>query len=191
MTESEEQAALPAAGATPAPAPLPPVPDAMPEVPPHPPAVPGPGLADRVRALPAVKALLLGGVAGAGVVGLAWGLTAADFGGGPDTFSTTGGLILSDSGGYLTVGTACEGKGGYKDIGAGTEVTVTDAAGKVVAAGSLHEGEIVGRACMLRFTVEGIPEGSKLYRVEVSHRGALTKTEQELRDGDLAFTLGG
>ncbi|MBT2480341.1 hypothetical protein [Streptomyces sp. ISL-94] len=168
------------------------MPDAMPVVPQAAPAqASGSRLARQVRSLPPVKALLLGGAVGAGLVGLAWGLTAADFGGGPDTFSTTGGLILSDRDGYLSAGTGCEGKGGYKDIGAGTEVTVTDAAGKVVAAGSLGQGEIVGTACMLRFTVEGIPEGSKLYRVEVSHRGALTKTEQELREGDLAFTLGG
>ncbi|MFI6038231.1 hypothetical protein ACIBBD_29655 [Streptomyces sp. NPDC051315] len=38
--------------------------------------------------------------------------------------------------------------------------------------------------------VDDITPGSRFYPVEVSHRGALTQTEDELRADTLAFTLG-
>ncbi|MEV8309937.1 hypothetical protein AB0P36_21930 [Streptomyces flavidovirens] len=144
---------------------------------------------ERVRALRPVTALAVGGVAGAALVALAWAGTAIDFGG-PETLTTTGGIFLSDYDGFVSTGELCTGKGGYADLDAGTEVTITDASGTVVAADNLTTGEVVGSACLFNFTVRDIPAGSKLYRVEVSHRGALTKTEAELRKGDIAFTIG-
>ncbi|WP_326606712.1 MULTISPECIES: hypothetical protein [unclassified Streptomyces] len=126
----------------------------------------------------------------AALVGLAWTLTAVDLAN-PGTFSTTGSIFLADSDGFVSDGKKCMGKGGYEDLRAGTEVTVTDASGSVVAADSLALGKVVGETCMFKFTVHDIPVGSKLFRIEVSHRGAITKTEAELRLGELALTLGG
>ncbi|WP_330247289.1 hypothetical protein OHA33_34035 [Streptomyces sp. NBC_00562] len=147
-------------------------------------------LATRIRTLRAVPALAVGAAAGAALVGLAWTLTAVDLGN-PGTFSTTGGIFLADSDGFVSDGKKCMGKGGYEDLRAGTEVTVTDASGSVVAADSLALGKVVGETCMFKFTVHDIPVGSKLFRIEVSHRGAITKTEAELRLGDIGLTLGG
>lgn len=149
-----------------------------------------PSLAAWIKALRPTTALVVGGVAGATLVSVAWAVTAIDFGGRPQTISTTGSLLLTDPSGYTTHGTSCAGNGGYGDIDAGTEVTVTDASGTVIAADHLTAGEVVSDSCMFGFTVHDIPAGSTFYRVEVSHRGALTETEAELRKGGLVFTLG-
>ncbi|WP_351232189.1 hypothetical protein [Streptomyces sp. NPDC002133] len=150
-----------------------------------------PSLATRIGGMRPATALAVGAVAGAALVALAWVGTTIDFADDPDTFTTTGGIFLMDPEGFTDDGGSCTGDDGYDDLDVGTEVTISDASGTVVAADSLTTGEVVGTSCLFKFTVHGIPAGSKLYRVEVSHRGDLTKTEAELRKGDIAFTLGG
>ncbi|GAA2454117.1 hypothetical protein [Streptomyces macrosporus] len=180
-----EQAPAPATTEVPVPAP-PPYPP-TPQVPP--PATARRSLAARVRAMRPTTALAVGAVAGASAVGLLWTLTDAEFGG-PDTFGTSGSITLADPDGFTELSEGCSGDNGYEDLDAGTEVTVTDASGTVVAAGSLEPGEVADYTCVFTFTVDDIPAGSKLYRVEVSHRGALTHTEAELREGELSFSIG-
>ncbi|MFK4146861.1 hypothetical protein [Streptomyces sp. NPDC004065] len=111
-------------------------------------------------------------------------------GGSGASFSTDGTLTVAGIGTGLDSGETCSGTGGYSDIDFGTQVTVTDAAGTLVATGSLGLGRETEQGCEFPFTVDDITPGSKLYTVEISHRGGLTKTEDELRAGRLGFTLG-
>lgn len=106
-------------------------------------------------------------------------------------FSTDGTLTLADAGAGLESGDVCSGTGGYDDIDLGTQVTVTDADGTLVAMGMLLFGEKTAAGCEFAFTVDDITPGSKFYTVEVAHRGGLTQTEDALRTGGLAFSLGG
>ncbi len=85
--------------------------------------------------------------------------------------------------------------GGYADIRSGTQVTVYDSAGKAVALGRLgiaapaaNVGERTNR-CYFALDVDGVPEGSAIYSVEVSHRGRVQFTRDQLRDV-IDLTLG-
>ena len=108
----------------------------------------------------------------------------------PGSFETDDTITLTDVGANLEDGEPCSGTGGYSDIDFGTQVNVTDAAGTLVATSSLGLGEKTEAGCTFSFTVDEITPGSKFYTVEVSHRGGLTQTEDELRAGVLEFTLG-
>ncbi|MGW0777682.1 hypothetical protein ACWD01_29450 [Streptomyces sp. NPDC002835] len=154
--------------------------------------------------------LLLGVGIGAAVVGAGWLTTlllgsgtdeAADVAAapsvlaeettaGPEPFMTDGSITLPSVGAGLDNDALCSGTGGYSDIDLGTQVNITDATGTLVAHGSLGPGEKTEAGCQFSFTINDITPGSKFYTVEVSHRGGLTQTEDELRMGGLAFTLG-
>ncbi|MEV5934789.1 hypothetical protein AB0L56_19145 [Streptomyces sp. NPDC052079] len=165
----------------PAPAPAGPLP-APPDHPPTP-------SASRWSRLPRGAVFVIGVGLGAAVVGACWaGVSLAD--GSEEAFSTDGTLTVSGIGAGLASGDLCTGTDGYDDIDFGAQVSVTDAAGTLVAKGSLGLGEKTELGCEFSFTVDDIPPGSKFYTVEVSHRGGLTQTEDELRAGGLAFTLG-
>lgn len=105
-------------------------------------------------------------------------------------FSTDGTLTVAGIGAGLDPEELCSGTGGYSDIDFGTQVNVTDAGGTLVAVGSLGLGHKTELGCEFPFTVDDVTPGSKFYTVEVSHRSGLTQTEEELRAGGLAFTLG-
>ncbi|MFJ3246495.1 hypothetical protein [Streptomyces sp. NPDC086782] len=107
-----------------------------------------------------------------------------------DAVQPDGTLTVAGVGAGLDSGELCSGTGGYSDIDFGTQVTITDAAGTLVAVGSLGLGQKTEQGCEFPFTVDDITPGSKFYTVEVSHRGGLSKAEDELRTGGLAFTLG-
>ncbi|WP_326804470.1 hypothetical protein OIE49_26675 [Streptomyces sp. NBC_01788] len=154
-------------------------------MPDHPPAVP----ASRWSRLSRGAVLAIGACLGAAAVGACWaGMSLAGQSG--DSFSTDGTLTVTGVGGGLDSGEPCSGTGGYSDIHFGTQVTITDAAGALVAMGSLSLGQKTEQGCEFPFTVDDITPGSKFYTVEVSHRGGLSKAEDELRTGGLAFTLG-
>ncbi|MFJ8271465.1 hypothetical protein ACIQ8G_14130 [Streptomyces sp. NPDC094154] len=154
-------------------------------MPDHPPAVP----TYRWSRLSRGAVLAIGAGLGAAAVGACWaGMSLAGQSG--DSFSTDGTLTVTGVGGGLDSGEPCSGTGGYSDIHFGTQVTITDAAGALVAMGSLGLGQKTEQGCEFPFTVDDITPGSKLYTVEVSHRGGLSKAEDELRTGSLAFTLG-
>jgi hypothetical protein len=104
-----------------------------------------------------------------------------------NTFAVNGSLELSDTSGDNGDGT-CTGSGGYDDISPGAQVTIKDSAGKVVAVGSLGDGVSSGGACTFNFTVSDVPGGSKIYAVEVSHRGDINFTRSEAED--VSLTLG-
>lgn len=94
---------------------------------------------------------------------------------------------------YDSMGRTCAGDGGYDDIRAGAQVVVTDADGGTVALGELSQGRMDGSVpdatCQWRFTVADVPAGAGFYGVEVTHRGALQYTEQELRS-PISLSLG-
>ncbi|MEU7470761.1 hypothetical protein AB0A94_19890 [Streptomyces sp. NPDC044984] len=193
-----------AAAEEPAPAPTEP----LPAPPDHPPAA----SASHWSRLSRGAVLAIGAGLGAAVVGACWAgmslaggsetdATAAGASASPSAnaeltedvkgpFSTDGTLTVAGIGAGLDPEELCSGTGGYSDIDFGAQVNVTDAAGTLVAVGSLGFGEKTELGCEFPFTVDDITPGSKFYTVEVSHRGGLTQTEDELRTGGLAFTLG-
>jgi hypothetical protein len=99
----------------------------------------------------------------------------------------------------------CTGSGGYDDIQAGTQVTVRDAGGQIIAVGSLGPGvahddmgtpmtsddPIESPMCVFPILVRDVPD-SDFYAIEVSHRGELTFTRAELEslNWEVRFSLG-
>lgn len=81
---------------------------------------------------------------------------------------------------------------GYADIRAGAPVTVSDERGTTIATAPLGPGRVSGLPlrCVLGFTVS-VPK-AKFYRFEVSHRGQVQKSFEEMeRDGwRVSLTLG-
>jgi len=98
------------------------------------------------------------------------------------TFDAHGMLVLRDVPdgimSFTTQDNQCAGYGGYSDITEGAPVVVKDAAGKTVAEGQLQQGVVRG-GCSFQFLVKAIPDGSKFYSFEVSHRGAVTVTRAD------------
>jgi hypothetical protein len=86
----------------------------------------------------------------------------------------------------------CSGSGGYSDIGEGSQVNVYDASGDLVATGDLDPGNSVtgdGLECTFSFAVADVPSGETL-QVEVSHRGKVTVTADEVESGTVLLSLG-
>jgi hypothetical protein len=86
----------------------------------------------------------------------------------------------------------CEGMNAYADIKPGTQVTVTDPAGAVVAVGILDGGRMIGvgmtRTCRFTFRITNVPSGKGFYGVEVAHRGRVQFPESEL--GSVILSIG-
>ena len=98
---------------------------------------------------------------------------------------TAEGTLLLDHGCYT-------GGSGYGDIVRGTQVTVT-AGGQTVALGALGSGTSIGDIrdgmCTFPLAIPNVPGGHDFYLVEVSHRGGISYTEEEMRSG-VHVTLG-
>lgn len=96
-------------------------------------------------------------------------------------------------------GSGCLPTRGYEDVDYGTQVTIKDASGKIIATGELGYGTKSGDRvpfnsgsafpCAFPFTAS-VPPGSDFYQIEVSSRGAVTFTSDELTSKDVALTLG-
>jgi hypothetical protein len=77
----------------------------------------------------------------------------------------------------LLPGNSCIGRGGYSDLTAGSEVTVKNTTGQVVATGALATGTLDGSTstatfgCALTFEVRDVPDGLSSYSLTVTHRG--------------------
>lgn len=177
-----------------------------PEVAPAPPVVPP--AAPEVRAAPpdtiAVALpggssrrtwIVLGAVIFAAVVAAAAFLSVSGSGALAPRHDITGTFELSDtstiSSGILAAGSTCEGTGGYSDIGLGTNVTLKDGDGKLLATGSLGLGKGGSTRCTFTFTLSGVPE-TPFYTVEVGRRGALSYSLADMKSFDwtLGLTLG-
>lgn len=103
------------------------------------------------------------------------------------------GSLKLTSPGLGETGSGCQGGEGYSDIHAGTQVTITDPAGVVLAIGQLGPGLPIVvdgfRSCVFRFTAISAPSGKGIYGIEVSHRGVMRFEEARLA-GDIELTLG-
>jgi hypothetical protein len=107
------------------------------------------------------------------------------FRGGGHTITGTMTLISSD------LSDSCQGSGGYDDIGPGTAVTVRNGEGETIGTGRLGEGTLHGViGCTYPFEID-VPD-EDFYRVEVSHRGELefSKDEMEQNDWTVDASLG-
>jgi hypothetical protein len=135
---------------------------------------------------------LAGLAVGAGVVGLVWGLSSGSSA--PATFTLRGTMTLTSPTPLDSDHQACAGSGGFDDIVKGAAVTVYDDAGKVVGAGALGAGRYASEdstaPCVFPVVVPGVPDGSRFYRVEVSHRGQVTVSSTEAKHSGLAASLG-
>ncbi|MFH8931946.1 hypothetical protein [Streptomyces pristinaespiralis] len=135
---------------------------------------------------------MTGALAGAAVVGLVWAVTANAGGDEPATFTLNGSFTLTDEVQRDGDG-GCAGRydSGYDDIQEGTDVTVYNAAGDVVAKGELGASEeIATGTCAFDVSVADVPKGETFYKVEVSHRGTVELSAEEAENGELAATLG-
>jgi putative hemolysin len=103
-------------------------------------------------------------------------------------------VTLADSDGVLNLDDVhCEGMGGYDDMRAGAQVTVTDEHGTVIGDSTLPTGQMQGsgvtRQCVFTFTVDDLPKGRSFYGLTISHRGTTQVREWEL--GSVNLSLGG
>jgi hypothetical protein len=85
--------------------------------------------------------------------------------------------------------TMCAGTGGYDDMRVGAQVVVTDENSTTIAVGSIDsatpmmdpdDGNLA-RGCSLGFSVAGVPEGRQFYGVEVTSRGRLQYTRDQMK----------
>lgn len=90
--------------------------------------------------------------------------------------------------------TTCSGWRGFDDIRGGTEVVVTDSAGKTLAVGQLQTGKATGvtaddsaTGCRLAFSISGVPSGVGPYGVEIGHRGVNHYPEGQLTGLEFGF----
>lgn len=104
----------------------------------------------------------------------------------PTTFDVHGTLQLQDP---ETVRAGCVGQGGYSDIKVNVQVVVTDGAGKTVGIGRAENFTNKGLFCAYEFLVPDVPAGLDFYGVEVSKRGRVQYSEEQLRSG-VTLTLG-
>lgn len=110
----------------------------------------------------------------------------------PGSFELYGRFTLG-MGAHIPTGDGdCAGSGGYRDIGEGTQVTVSSPSGEVLAVGALANSlwSRSSGACLFTFTIPDVPGGHDIYQVEVSHRGTLAVREDNARAGRTALTLG-
>jgi hypothetical protein len=107
--------------------------------------------------------------------------------------SLQGSIALHSIGtfGSKSIGENCFGTGGYNDLAAGAQVTIRDETGKVLATGHLDEGKTKSASeCDFAFNLD-VPD-AKFYQVEVSHRGQVTYSADDLEKAGwrVQLTLG-
>jgi hypothetical protein len=110
----------------------------------------------------------------------------------------------TSAGAVVDLNNGCRAGGGYSDLNAGTAVTVADPQGHIVATGSIIGGQAKRAsmtlpgdttatyyvaACLMGFTVPGVPQGLASYSVTVSHRGTQVVTPEQAHD-TVKLTLG-
>lgn len=83
----------------------------------------------------------------------------------------------------------CTTYGGYDDIVEGVSVTIRDATGAIAGVGRLETGQGGSYGCVFPFTVDDVP-ASEFYTVEISHRGQVTFTADDVRNDGVKLSLG-
>lgn len=117
---------------------------------------------------------------------------------GPDFWVTvvgTGSFTLKDESPNvyapaITVsGSGCSGSAGYADIDRGTQVTVKNGQGDILATAFLQAGQGGRFLCTFPFSFE-ITEGEDRYVVSVSRRGEMSYSFADLKANGLSLVLG-
>jgi len=105
----------------------------------------------------------------------------------PITHTVTGTLVLSVGAeplykNFLTEpGSVCAGVRGYSDLDQGASVVLLDEIGTILASTTLDQGTVLGTTrCSFSFTLTGVPDTAKFYAVQVSHRGQVTQSHEEM-----------
>lgn len=106
-----------------------------------------------------------------------------------DVLNVRGKLTLTEPRTFKAVGSTlgvCGGREetGYGDIAEGTQVVVSDSAGKRVGVGSLGAGSFTAgdsstNTCELPFSVADVPAGSGPYSISVGNRGEFAFNEAD------------
>lgn len=111
---------------------------------------------------------------------------------GADTFAVKGHVTLIYGAEYVNGDNSgpCQGREGYSDLAEGANVTVADASGDKVALGQLQAGTVprVTMSCRFAFEVTGVPAGSAVYSIEVTHRGSVDFARADA--GSVELTVG-
>lgn len=109
----------------------------------------------------------------------------------PTTQAITGTLTLTDTDAFWTQGSTCSGSGGYSDLDIGGQVTLTDDSGKIIGSTTLSTGTASSSSeCEFAFRFDQpIVPTARFYSVEVTHRGKITDSADELRASGWAFSL--
>lgn len=90
----------------------------------------------------------------------------------------------------------CVGEEGFDDIQEGAQVVIRDGDGTTIANSALGPGEATSDStgpgslwyCVFAFSVE-VPAGEPFYSVEVSHRGEVTYSAEEMEAADWVVSL--
>jgi len=105
------------------------------------------------------------------------------------TITLTGSMTLYDTG-LQSYGDGCAGTGGYSDIAEGASVTIYDDSSKIVGTGHLGNSTMIGSGgCEFDFSVQ-VPGGKPFYQVEVTHRGKVTYSADDVKAGNVELSLG-
>lgn len=134
-------------------------------------------------------AVFAGGVAVGNLVPLGGGPAsqAASSSSTPASIQVSATLVLADTRSAIR-GCSTSG-GGYSDLAAGAQVTVTDENAAVLAVTELQAPTSVELNCEFAFSV-AVPPGHKFYGFEVSHRGVIRYTEAQVRSGSVSLSIG-
>jgi hypothetical protein len=129
------------------------------------------------------------------VVGAGAFLALAGSGGLGPRHTITGSFTLVDSAtefsSITTIGSSCEGTGGYGDVGPGQPATLRDGDGKILAATTLGTGVGGSTSCRFDFDFQGVPE-VPFYSVEVGSRGTISYSLADMQGNGwtVSLTLG-
>ncbi len=91
--------------------------------------------------------------------------------------------------GITTSGSSCRGTGGFTDIRSGTQVTVKNGKGEVLTTTTLGVGTGDSSDCVFPFSFS-VTEGQDAYVISVSHRGDITFSFEQIKNNNVALTLG-
>ncbi|MBC3194845.1 hypothetical protein H7X46_27720 [Pseudonocardia sp. C8] len=105
------------------------------------------------------------------------------------TVATGTSALSSSYSSYGSNGGRCVTYRGYDDIAEGVSVTVRDSGGAIAGVGHLGAGRPEPYGCTFPFTVADLPS-SEFYTVEISHRGEVTFTADDVAAGDVHLSLG-
>lgn len=139
------------------------------------------------------KIAIIGGLIGGGILLLAVFYTTL----GPGAkHQVTGSITVTDTSYYVSssvvsTGIHCYTTSGYDDVNQGTDVTVKDADGKLIALGALSEGMFLGNhSCKFTFEIE--VANSDFYSFHIGNRDDVTYTKSELvgKNWRIDLTLG-